>query len=64
MYSWEIDKLLSEKQYTISGKDYNKITNTVQNPQVNSIKYDAFSDMFRVSTIDGYSWTFKVAINK
>jgi len=58
MYSWQIDKLLSEKQYVISRQDYKTLTDTVQNPQITSIKYTPYNDNFSLSTTDGFSWTF------
>lgn len=60
MYSWEIDKLLSEKSYQISKKDYELISNTVNNPQKNNIRYDIYNNQYRVTTIDGYSWVFRI----
>lgn len=60
MYSWQIDKLLSEKQYVISRQDYEILTDTVQNPQINNVKYNPYDDKFSLSTTDGFSWTFTI----
>ena len=60
MYSWEISKLLLDNNYVISEDDYKKISAINNNPQIIDIKYDAFSDLFSISTSDGYFWSFSV----
>ena len=63
MYSWEINQLLERNNFFISEKDYKRISNAKDNPQIIEVKYDAFSDSFRISTKDGYLWNFSVREN-
>lgn len=60
MFSWEINKLLLKRHYLLSYEDYKTVTDIVQNPQINNIKYNPYDDNFSLSTIDGFLWTFKV----
>lgn len=60
MYSWEIDKLLRDNNFTISEEDYKDILSPRECPQIINVKYDTYSDSFAVSTNDGYSWKFEV----
>ena len=60
MYSWEINQLLERNNFFISEKDYKRISNAKDNPQIIEVKYDAFSDLFSISTSDGYFWSFSV----
>lgn len=64
MYSWEIEKFLSERNYNISSDEYGIVCDIKNNPQINWIKYDAFNNCFHMSTSDGYHWTFRIWRNK
>lgn len=57
MYSYEIEKLLQEKQFVINIEDYKLISDSTQ---VCFIKYDPWNDSFVVNTDDGYTWRFRV----
>lgn len=58
MYSHEIDKVLNENNYDIGSNMYMYICRT--SPQLNHIKYDAYSDKFQMWSSDGYHWEFAV----
>ena len=59
MYSWEIDKILNENNFTINAETYIQIIST--SPQINHIKYQAFGDYFEIYTEDMGYWKFRVA---
>ena len=46
MFSWEIDKILNENNFTINAETYIQIIST--SPQINHIKYQAFGDYFEI----------------
>lgn len=58
MYSHEIDKVLNENNYDIGANLYMEICRT--SPQLNHIKYDAYSNKFQMWSSDGYHWEFAV----
>lgn len=58
MYSHEIDKVLNENNYDIGANTYLHICRT--SPQLNHIKYDAYSNKFQMWSNDGYHWEFVV----
>lgn len=60
MYSYQIDELLRNKNYSIYIDDYKEIINS---PQICHIKYDPWDDSFVINTDDRYSWRFKVNNN-
>jgi hypothetical protein len=62
MYSHEIEELLRVKNYLLNRKEYNRISDLKNNPQINHIKYDTFNDNFEIDTNDNYH--FKVKIKK
>lgn len=55
MYSYEIRKLLEEKRYLISVKEYIQI---IRSPQVDHIVYK--NQQFYVWTTDGFEFKFLV----
>lgn len=57
MYSWEISQLLAEKNYNIDSETYLYICST--SPQLNHIKYDAWSNSFEMWDEENY-WKFNV----
>ena len=60
MYSWEIDKKIKLYNYQIPSSIYLEITDADKNPQIDHVKYDAWSDSFSMWSKDGYCWNFKV----
>ena len=59
MFSWELDKIMRDSNYTLSRKDYLNINPNTCN-QICRIKYDPFKDSFEIWTDDGYYWQFRV----
>lgn len=55
MYSYEIRKLLEEKKYLISVKEYIKI---LKSPQIDHVLYN--NQLFYMWTTDGYEFKFKI----
>ena len=60
MYSHEIDAIIRENNYQLSSSVYLEISDTKKSPQIDHIKYDAWSHKFNMWTKDGYGWTFTV----
>lgn len=58
MYDWELSQYLNEKKYILTHKEYLYVCNTC--PQINHVKYDAFTDDFEVWTDGGCHFRFKV----
>lgn len=58
MYSQNIEELLVQKGFVISSEMYFMICR--ESPQIDHVKYDAFSDRFQIWTTDGYYWNIKV----
>lgn len=40
MYSWEISEFLKQRNYYIGGDDLLKVTSTIENPQLDHIKFN------------------------
>lgn len=60
MYSWEIEKYLSDRYYQLTKDEYLEITNLSNNPQICRIKYNSQANDFQILTIDGYSWIIRL----
>lgn len=58
MYSWEIDSVMKQSNYTISSDAYINICST--SPQIIRIHYEAFGDYFEIYTEDNYHWKFRI----
>ena len=58
MYSWEIDSVMKQSNYTISSDAYINICST--SPQIIRIHYEAFGDYFEIYTEDNYYWKYRV----
>ena len=58
MYSWEIDNIMKQNDYTIYANTYIDICST--SPQINHIHYDSFGNYFEIWTDDRYYWKFRV----
>ncbi len=59
MYSWEIDKIIKEKNYELSKEEYFEISDHKKSPQISMIIYDLKHDVITISTDDGYSWPIR-----
>jgi hypothetical protein len=58
MYDWELRQYLEVRGYKLSTNEYLHVCYTC--PQINHVKYDAFSDDFEVWTDDRNYFRFKV----
>lgn len=58
MYSYEIDSIMKQNDYTISVNTYINICST--SPQIIRTHYEAFGDYFEIYTEDRYYWKFRV----
>lgn len=56
MYTWEINKILEENNYSIDSRTYGTICST--SPQIDHIKYDAWNNNFEIHTKDSPSSMF------
>lgn len=59
MYSYEIKRLLSEKNYLISD-EYSLVFDTKISTQITNIKYNPEKDIISVKTDDNYYFEFRV----
>jgi len=60
MYSWEIDNYIKSKNYALTNKEYNKITDTKNNPQVIRQKYNPCDSSFIIETSDNCHWIITI----
>ena len=60
MFSHEIDQKIKQYNHQLPSSIYLEISDTNNNPQINHIKYNAYSDSFFMRTKDGWYWDFKV----
>ena len=58
MYDFEISQYLSERNHSLSNKEYLYICDTC--PQINHIKYNAWSNKFEMWSDIGSYWEFTV----
>ena len=58
MYSYEIDSIMKQNDYTISANTYINICST--SPQIIRTHYEAFGDYFEIYAEDNYYWKFRV----
>ena len=58
MYDYEINQYMAERNYNLSNKEYIYICNTC--PQINHVKYDAWSNRFEMWSDQGNHWSFSV----
>ena len=61
MYSYEIDQILKENNYNIPSTTYQIV---LSSPQINHVKYSAYSDVFEIWTNDGWYWKFKIHLSE
>lgn len=57
MYSWEIEKLVSQNNGIITKEQFCSIVNKVDNPQIKDVKCE---NVFIIKTEDGYTIHTKV----
>lgn len=62
MYSEEIKRLLILKRNLITTEEYQRIL--ITSPQIQSIKYNTFTNEFEISTSDNYTLSFNVERKK
>lgn len=48
MFSWEIKKLLEERGYYIGDEELLKLISIEENPQLNHIIYNAFTNKYQM----------------
>ncbi len=60
MYSWELEKFISDRDYYIGGDDLAFLIDVNKHPQINYIGYNAFNHSYTLSTSDNYCLFFKV----
>jgi hypothetical protein len=59
MYSWELEKFISDRNFYIGGADLEFVIDINEHPQINYIGYNAFSKTYTLSTSDNYCFFFK-----
>lgn len=64
VYSWEIDQIIKSNNNQLSSSVYLEIADVNKNPQIDHIKYDAWSNSFNMWTNDGWCWSFQVYKDK
>lgn len=60
MYSWEIDKIIKLNNGQLSSSVYLEISDINKSPQIDHIKYNAYSNCYSMWTKDGWCWNFQV----
>lgn len=60
MYSWEIDKEIKSHNNQIPASVYLEISDVSKSPQIDHIKYNAYSNCYSIWTKDGWCWNFQV----
>lgn len=58
MYDWELNHYMQERNYVLSNKEYAYVCRTC--PQINHVKYNAWSNKFEIWSYDGGYWLFSV----
>ena len=58
MYSWEISRLLAEKNYNIDSDTYLHIC--MSSPQISYVGYKPYGDYFEIVDNENNFWKFKV----
>lgn len=56
MYSEEIQNWLASKQYNLTSDEYVWMINEENNPQIDHILFDPYSNKYSIWTNDGYGW--------
>jgi hypothetical protein len=60
VYSHEIDEIIKIHNNQLPSSVYVEISDTNKNPQIDHIKYNAYSNSFSMWSTDGWCWNFKV----
>jgi hypothetical protein len=58
MYPWELEQFIRERDYYLGGDDLAKATSPKENPQLNHIKYDAWSNRYEMWDAEGNYYSF------
>ena len=58
MYTWEIEKFLAER----NRKEFYKIVNQVDNPQITDVKYNKDSNTYNLKTSDNGDMYFSLEV--
>ena len=58
MYDWELTRYMEERHNNLSNKEYIYVCNTC--PQINHVKYDAWSNTFEMWSDAGSYWSFSI----
>ena len=58
MFSWEIKKLLEERGYYIGDEELLKLISIEENPQLNHIIYNAFTNKYQMWDNEGNQFEF------
>jgi hypothetical protein len=59
MYSWEIVNYINERFQELNEKDFFKVVNPIDNPQIDNVVYLG-NDIFKITTKDKYNVIFQV----
>jgi hypothetical protein len=60
MYSWELANFIKDRNYWLGGDDYLKATSIEENPQLVSIKYNAYDNTIEMKDRDGWYFKFNI----
>lgn len=60
MYSHEIDQKIKQYNYQLPSSVYLEISDVNKSPQIDHIKYNAYSNCYSIWTKDGWCWNFQV----
>lgn len=58
MYSWEIEKFLKDRNYTVGGDDLINLIDTRKNPQLSHIEYNAGNGSYDMWDKEGNHYHF------
>ena len=58
MYSWELEKFISDRNFYIGGDDLAFVIDINKHPQITYIGYNAFSKTYTLATSDNYCFYF------
>lgn len=59
MYSWEISEFLKQRNYYIGGDDLLKVTSTIENPQLDHIKFNQGTNEYEMWDKEGNYYIFE-----
>lgn len=59
MYPEELKRFLEERNYKLGGEDLLRVISIKENPQLNHIKYDAYTNKYKMWDIYGNYYEFE-----